>query len=147
MSAFQVAEEARKRIEAQAHDFIVMNFANADMVGHTGNYEATVRAIEALDRAVGIVVGAAEKSGYHTLLTADHGNAEQMCDHRGHIHTQHTLNPVPAVWVAPNTASGPRASRAPLHDGGLADIMPTLCELMRLPVPDEVTGKSLLPKH
>jgi 2,3-bisphosphoglycerate-independent phosphoglycerate mutase len=146
MSAFEVAEQARQRIEARKHDFMVMNFANADMVGHTGNYEATVRAIEALDRAVGIVVGAAEKNGYHTLLTADHGNAEEMCDPRGHIHTQHTLNPVPAVWVAPNSAVAPRESRVGLRDGGLSDIMPTLCELMRLPVPSEVTGRSLLPK-
>jgi 2,3-bisphosphoglycerate-independent phosphoglycerate mutase len=146
MSAFEVAEEARKRIEQNTYDFMLMNFANADMVGHTGNYEATVSAIEALDRCVEKVVGAAERHGYHTIITADHGNAEEMCDHRQLAHTQHTLNPVPAVWIAPDTAAGPRASRVPMQDGSLADIMPTLCELMRLPLPNEVTGRTLLPK-
>lgn len=144
MSAFEVAEEARARIASKAYDFVLMNFANADMVGHTGNYEAALRAIEALDACVAKVVGAAEKNGYHTIITADHGNAEEMCDEKGGLHTQHTLNPVPAIWVAPNSAQAPREDRVPLRDGGLSDIMPTLCELMGLPVPAEVTGKSLL---
>jgi 2,3-bisphosphoglycerate-independent phosphoglycerate mutase len=144
MSAFEIAAAAKATIEKGHHEFIVMNFANADMVGHSGNYEATVRAIEALDKCLAIVVGAAERGGYHTLITADHGNAEEMCDHRGLMHTQHTLNPVPAIWVAPDSANGPRDGRRPLHDGSLTDIMPTLCELMALPLPPEVTGKSLL---
>jgi 2,3-bisphosphoglycerate-independent phosphoglycerate mutase len=144
MSAYQVAAEAEKAIRLGKHDFVLMNFANADMVGHTGNYEAAVRAMEALDRCLAQVVGAAESSGYHTLLTADHGNAEEMRDGNGHLHTQHTLNPVPAVWVAPGTAVAPKSARKALKDGGLADIMPTLCELMGLPIPKEVTGKSLL---
>src|SRR5690606_19146442 len=117
MSAFEVADEAKKRLEAAKHSFMLMNFANADMVGHTGNYEACVRAIEALDRCLETVVGAAERAGYHTIITADHGNAEEMCDHRGHIHTQHTLNPVPAIWVAPNTSVAPKEARFPLKDG------------------------------
>lgn len=146
MSAFQVAEEARSRIERQEKDFVLMNFANADMVGHTGNYPATIRAMETLDQCLAQVVGAAERSGYHTLITADHGNAEEMVDCNGHFHTQHTLNPVPAIWVAPGSANAPKTAREALRDGGLADIMPTLCELMGLPVPKEVTGKSLLPK-
>lgn len=146
MSAFQVAEEAAARIRRQTYDFVLMNFANADMVGHTGNYEATVRALEALDRCLGQVVGAAESSGYHVLLTADHGNAEEMCDTQGRIHTQHTLNPVPAIWVAPNSVIAPKQSRVALKDGTLADMMPTLCDLMGLPVPKEVSGKSLLPQ-
>ena len=144
MSAFEVAEAAKSRIETSPPDFLLMNFANADMVGHSGNYEATVRAIEALDRCLEKVVGAAERNGFHTLITADHGNAEEMCDHRGHIHTQHTLNPVPAIWVAPNTAVAPKIARVPLHDGTLADIMPTLCRFMNLPIPVECTGKPLL---
>jgi 2,3-bisphosphoglycerate-independent phosphoglycerate mutase len=146
MSAFQVAQEAAQKIRLKHYQFVLMNFANADMVGHTGNYEATILAMEALDQCLGQVIGAAETSGYHVLLTADHGNAEEMRDHRGKIHTQHTLNPVPAIWVAPNSALAPKNSRIALQDGGLADIMPTLCELMNLPVPSEVTGKSLLPK-
>lgn len=146
MSAFEIADAAKEKIEAAKHDFMLMNFANADMVGHTGNYEACVRAIETLDACLAKVVGAAERNGYHTLITADHGNAEEMCDGRGHIHTQHTLNPVPAIWVAPNSAVAPRDARFPLADGGLADVMPTLCELMQLPIPPEVTGRSLLKK-
>lgn len=146
MSAFTVANEAAERIKKGIYNFVLMNFANADMVGHTGNYEATIRAMEALDKCLAQVIGAAESSGYHVLLTADHGNAEEMCDSHGRIHTQHTLNPVPALWIAPNTAIAPQKSRIPLLDGTLADVMPTLCELMNLPVPAEVTGKSLLPR-
>ncbi len=144
MSAFEIAASAESHLLAQRHDFMLMNFANADMVGHSGNYEATVRAIEALDQCLAKVVGAAEKNGYHTIITSDHGNAEAMCDEHGHPHTQHTLNPVPAIWVEPNSSLAPKAARRALRDGGLADLMPTLCELMNLPVPAEVTGRSLL---
>jgi 2,3-bisphosphoglycerate-independent phosphoglycerate mutase len=145
MSAFQVAQVAAENIAKKAYDFVLMNFANADMVGHTGNYEATVRAIETLDKCLAQVVGSAQASGYDVLLTADHGNAEEMCDAHGKIFTQHTINPVPAIWIAPNTAIAPKSSRVPLRDGGLRDIMPTLCDLMGLPLPAEVTGRSLLP--
>lgn len=145
MSAFQVAHEAALRLQKQEHDFVLMNFANADMVGHTGNYEATVRAMEALDTCLAQVVGMAEKSNYHVLLTADHGNAEEMQDEQGRIHTQHTLNPVPLIWVAPNSAIAPKSSRTPMQDGSLRDIMPTLCNIMGLDIPTEVTGRSLLP--
>lgn len=145
MSSFQVAAEAERRIRLGQHHFVLMNFANADMVGHTGNYEAAVRSMEALDKCLAQVIGAAESSGYHVLLTADHGNAEEMRDEHGKHHTQHTLNPVPAIWVAPGSAIAPRSSRTSLKDGTLADVMPTLCELMGLPLPAEVTGKSLLP--
>ncbi len=146
MSADTVAEELKKRIESTVDDFILVNFANADMVGHTGNFEAAVRAIECLDRCMEKVIGAAEKNGFHTLLTADHGNAEEMCDHEGHIHTQHTLNPVPALYVGPNSATAPRADRLRLKDGGLSDIMPTLLDIMGLPIPAPVTGKTLFEK-
>lgn len=145
MSAFQVATLAAENISKKKFDFLLMNFANADMVGHTGNYGAAVQAMEALDRCLEQVISTAERSGYHVLLTADHGNAEEMQDEEGHLHTQHTLNPVPAVWVAPNSANAPQSSRLALRDGGLSDIMPTLCELMNLDIPPEVTGKSLLP--
>jgi 2,3-bisphosphoglycerate-independent phosphoglycerate mutase len=145
MSAYLVAEEAKNRILQKKYDFVLMNFANADMVGHTGNYEATLRAMEALDSCLAKVIGAAENSGYHVLLTADHGNAEEMRDHQGRNHTQHTLNPVPAIWIAPNSAIAPQSSRVALKDGNLGDIMPTLCELIGLKTPQEVTGKSLIP--
>ena len=145
MSAFEVARIAAENIAADRFPFVLMNFANADMVGHTGNYEAAVRAMEALDRCLSEVVGAAQKAGYDTLITADHGNAEEMRDEKGRLHTQHTLNPVPALWIAPNTAIAPKSTRVALKDGGLADVMPTLCALMGLPLPPEVTGRSLLP--
>ena len=143
MSAFQIAEEAEKNIASGKYQFVLMNFANADMVGHTGNYAATLKAIEVLDQCIAKVVGMAEKSGYNVLITADHGNAEEMCDGHGHIHTQHTLNPVPAIWIPPGSANAPKTARKPLKDGGLQDVMPTLCDFMGLPIPKEVTGKSL----
>ena len=145
MSAFAVAEAARAKIETAKYDFVLMNFANADMVGHTGNYEAAVRAMEALDQCLEKVIGAAQKNNYHVLLTADHGNAEEMRDEHGQIHTQHTLNPVPAIWIAPGTAIAPKKDRVPLRDGTLRDMMPTLCKLMALEIPPEVTGTSLIP--
>lgn len=143
MSALRVASEAARVIEAHAPSFVLMNFANADMVGHTGIYEAAVRAIEALDPCLEQVVSAGQKAGYHVLITADHGNAEEMQDDEGRPHTQHTLNPVPAIWVSPNSAVAPKSSRSALKDGTLADIMPTLCTWMGLPIPPEVTGTSL----
>jgi 2,3-bisphosphoglycerate-independent phosphoglycerate mutase len=146
MSAFQVAEEASQRISTGKYPFVLMNFANADMVGHTGNYEAAIRAVETLDKCLAQVVGAGQKAGYHILITADHGNAEEMRDEKGRIHTQHTLNPVPAIWIAPNTAIAPKNSRIALEDGTLEDVMPTLCGLMNLPIPSEVTGKNLVPQ-
>ncbi len=146
MSAYTVAQEAAVRIHSGQYDFLLMNFANADMVGHTGNYAASLQAIEALDTCLEKVISTAEKSGYHVLVTADHGNAEEMRDAQGRLHTQHTLNPVPALWVSPNSANAPQSNRRPLRDGNLADVMPTLCELMGLEIPPEVTGVSLLPK-
>ena len=101
--------------------------------------------METLDRCLSQVVGAAEKSGYHVLITADHGNAEEMCDEHGQMHTQHTLNPVPAIWIAPNSSIAPKSARIALKDGGLSDVMPTLCDLMGLAIPTEVTGHSLIP--
>lgn len=145
MSALQVASTATENILKNHYGFVLMNFANADMVGHTGNYGAAVKAMETLDQCLSQVIGAAEKSGYHVLLTADHGNAEEMCDSEGRPHTQHTLNPVPAIWVAPNTAVAPKKTRVAMKDGTLADVMPTLCHLMGLDIPQEVTGQILIP--
>ncbi|MEK7690588.1 MAG: 2,3-bisphosphoglycerate-independent phosphoglycerate mutase, partial [Bdellovibrionota bacterium] len=135
MSAHAVADQAAAKLTRGKSDFVLMNFANADMVGHTGNYAAAVRAMEALDQCLGKVIGAAEKSGYHVLLTADHGNAEEMQDHQGRPHTQHTLNPVPCVSIAPGSAIAPSSARTPLADGTLADLMPTLCKIMGLTLP------------
>ncbi len=145
MGAYAIADEATTRLALKQYDFMLLNFANADMVGHTGNYQAAVKAMETLDKCLAQVVGAAEKNGYHTLITADHGNAEEMQDEHGQIHTQHTLNPVPALWIAPNSANAPKTDRQALKDGGLNDFMPTVCELIGIEIPVEVTGKSLLP--
>lgn len=138
MSAPLVTEEVTKKILENKMDFILLNFANADMVGHTGNYNAVVKALETLDSCLKKIVTAGLQMGYQLLITADHGNAEEMRDEQGKLHTQHTLNPVPLIWVH----SHPHSKT--LRNGGLQDIMPTLCELMKLPIPPEVTGKSLI---
>ena len=143
MSAFGVTKELAPKLREKKYDFVLVNYANADMIGHTGNFEAAVTALEALDQCLKEVVTAAQESGYDILITADHGNAEEMRDEQGRLHTQHTLNPVPIVWVP---ARGSEKWAAGIQSGGLQDLMPTLCELLNLPVPAEVTGKSLL-KH
>jgi 2,3-bisphosphoglycerate-independent phosphoglycerate mutase len=115
-----------------------MNFANADMVGHTGDYQATIRAIEALDICLGKVIGAIEAQGGQALITADHGNAEMMLDpETGGIHTAHTLNPVPLVLVGAGQDQR-------LKSGLLSDIAPTMLDLLDLPKPVQMSGQSLL---
>jgi 2,3-bisphosphoglycerate-independent phosphoglycerate mutase len=137
MSAFEVADKLVEAIRSGRYDAIVCNFANGDMVGHTGNFEAAKRAIEALDRCIGRVVDAAREVGGEVVITADHGNAEMMHDHAtGQAHTAHTLNLVPFVYVGrpARMASG----------GALQDVAPTLLALMGLPQPPEMTGHSLV---
>ena len=138
MAAAEVTQALVAAIEGGAHDLIVVNFANPDMVGHTGVVEAAARACEAVDRGVGAALKALEKAGGAMLLTADHGNAEMLIDpDTGGPHTAHTLNPVPVVLVG-GTAG------ARLRDGRLADVAPTLLDLMGLPAPREMTGRSLI---
>jgi len=139
MSAPGVAQEAVRRIQEDHYDLIVLNFANGDMVGHTGVLEAAVRACEAVDSCVGQVVRAVQDRHGVVLITADHGNAEQMWDEetRG-PHTAHTTNPVPCILV------GERWKGATLREGILADVAPTLLEIMGLAVPWEMSGESLL---
>lgn len=146
MSAQAIADQASQKIASQAYDFVLMNFANPDMVGHTGNFEAAVQALGIVDRCLEQVISTAQKSGTHVIVTADHGNAEEMQDCNGKPHTQHTLNPVPALWIAPGTAIAPKKDRVALQDGILADVMPSCCELLNIPIPDQVCGKSLLPR-
>ncbi|WP_370274613.1 2,3-bisphosphoglycerate-independent phosphoglycerate mutase [Pararhodobacter marinus] len=139
MSAAQVTEKFVEAIEA-GYDLIVTNFANPDMVGHTGVVEAGIRAVEAVDQGLGTVLAALEKAGGAMVLTADHGNCEQMIDYTtGGPHTAHTTNLVPVALIG-----GPEG--ATLADGRLADVAPTLLALMGLPQPDEMTGKSLIRK-
>jgi 2,3-bisphosphoglycerate-independent phosphoglycerate mutase len=139
MSAEDVADNLVAGIESGAYDLILVNFANPDMVGHTGSLEAAIRACEAVDAGVARALAALEKAGGAMLLTADHGNCEIMVDPvTGEPHTAHTLSPVPVVLFG-----GPPGAR--LRDGGrLADLAPTLLALMGLPQPPEMTGRSLL---
>lgn len=137
MSAFEVADKLEKAIRSGQYQAIICNFANCDMVGHSGILEAAVKAIEALDLCVGQVVNAMLECGGEVLITADHGNAEQMLDRETQQpHTAHTLNPVPFLYVGRN---------AHMADGGsLQDVVPTLLAMMGLPQPPEMTGRSLI---
>ena len=138
MSAAGVADTLVDAITSDNYDFAIVNFANPDMVGHTGNFDATCAAMAATDAAVGRVVDAALAAGGCVIVTADHGNAEELLFPDGSRNTQHSTNPVPVVFVA----SG--AERSVLNDGGLRDIAPTLLTLLGLPVPDRMTGRPLL---
>ena len=135
MSAYQVTEEAVKRIESGAYDVIILNFANCDMVGHTGVYEAACRAVTAVDECVGRVVEATSRMGGVSLITADHGNAERMADEDGEPFTAHTTNLVPFYIVGASVK---------LRDGRLADIAPTMLDLMGLEKPKEMDGETLI---
>jgi len=138
MSAPAVTDEVVGRVASGAYDLIVLNFANPDMVGHTGVSPAAVAAMETVDACVGRVVDAVLAAQGCLLITADHGNCEQMVDANGQPHTAHTSNPVPLLLVDP-TRRG-----ATLRPGILADLAPTILELMGLPTPAEMTGRSLL---
>jgi len=137
MSAPEVTDRLVEAIASARYDAIVCNYANSDMVGHTGNFDAAKRAVEVLDTCIGRVVSAARTAGGEVLITADHGNAEMMHDPAtGQAHTAHTLNRVPFVYVGrPATIEG---------GGALQDIAPTLLMLMGLPKPAEMTGRALV---
>lgn len=137
MSAYQVTERVLEEINSDKYDVIILNFANADMVGHTGIMKAAVAAIEALDKCVPQIVGAVLSKDGQILLTADHGNADNMLDEDGNVITAHSLNDVPLLHIANKPVQ--------LKDGGkLADLAPTLLELMGLEIPAEMTGESLV---
>jgi 2,3-bisphosphoglycerate-independent phosphoglycerate mutase len=138
MSAYEVTDRLVEAIDAGDFDFIVVNYANADMVGHSGDLDAAIRAVEAVDRCLGRLAEAVRRAGGVLVVTADHGNAEMMRDRAtGQPHTAHTLNPVPIVVV-----NGPAGGT--IDDGRLADVAPTLLQIMGLPKPAEMTGRSLL---
>jgi len=137
MSADEVTQQFVGAIEA-GYDLIVVNYANPDMVGHTGDLHAAMAACEAVDRGLGHVLEALEAKGGAMIVTADHGNCEMMVDpETGGPHTAHTLNPVPVVMVGGPDGAGLKAGR-------LADLAPTILQLMGLPQPDEMTGESLI---
>jgi 2,3-bisphosphoglycerate-independent phosphoglycerate mutase len=138
MSAFEVTDALVEAIKSGEYDLLVVNYANGDMVGHTGVFEAAVKAVETLDVCVGRVYDAVQQMGGHMLITADHGNVEQMMDYEsGQLHTQHTTELVPFIYVGPMAAS--------IATGGvLADVAPTLLSLMKLPIPADMTGRNLV---
>ena len=139
MSAFEVTDKVIEAIKTDKYDVIILNFANADMVGHTGVMEAAEKAVEALDRCVPQIVDAVLAQGGQILLTADHGNADVMKDKDGNTVTAHSLSDVPLMHISSDPAN--------LADGGrLCDIAPTLLDLMGLDIPDEMTGRSLVLK-
>ena len=138
MSAYLVTDELLKRLDQDKYDVIILNLANADMVGHTGVLQAAVRAVEVVDACVGKLVERVLQKGGAALITADHGNAEVMVDDEGGPHTAHTCHMAPVVLVA-DARKG-----AKLRKGVLADLAPTMLELLGIPQPPEMTGKSLL---
>ncbi|MBY0544949.1 MAG: 2,3-bisphosphoglycerate-independent phosphoglycerate mutase, partial [Gammaproteobacteria bacterium] len=138
MSAYLLTEQLVAAIKTQQYDFIVCNFANPDMVGHTGNFKATVQAIETVDVCLGQIYDAILAVGGEMMITADHGNAEYMFDKKTHQpHTAHTSEPVPLIYVG-------RPAHFIQEGGKLADVAPTMLMLMDLPIPDEMEGEILL---
>ena len=136
MSAYEVKDKLVEALGEQKYDFICLNFANGDMVGHTGVYSAIEKAVKAVDECVKDVVEAAKKNGYEVVQIADHGNADNAINADGTPNTAHSLNPVPIVVVSDRVAK--------VHDGILADVAPTVLDLMGLQKPAEMTGKSLV---
>ena len=146
MHAPVVTDKLIEEIEKGTHDLIVCNYANGDMVGHTGNLDAAVEAIETVDRCLGKVIETVNKAGGTLLITADHGNAEYMRDSDGNPWTAHTTNPVPFILVeGENRKIVGHGTDIPLRKGGcLADIAPTILEILQIPQPEEMTGVSLI---
>jgi len=141
MSAYEVTDEVVRRIQSGKYDVIILNYANMDMVGHTGIFEAAVKAVEAVDNCVGRVTTALEEKGGIALITSDHGNAEKMINSEtGEPFTAHTSYPVKCIYFGNDEVKA-------LKDGKLCDIAPTLLDLLEIPKPKEMTGKSLLVKE
>lgn len=137
MSAYEVKEKLVEAINKNEFDFIVVNFANGDMVGHTGVYDAIQKAVIAVDNCVKDTIEAAKANGYEAIIIADHGNADNAVNTDGSPNTAHSLNPVPIVYVTEN-------KDAKVIDGRLADVAPTMLKIMGLPVPEEMTGEILI---
>ena len=140
MSAYEVTQKVVEAINSEKYNCIILNYANPDMVGHTGSLSAAIKAVEAVDECVGKVITAIESQKANLIITADHGNAEQMIDYKtGEPHTAHTTNLVPLILIS-------ERENIKLREGKLADIAPTLLELMGLEKPKEMTGESLIEK-
>lgn len=137
MSAYGIAEALTNAIESEKYNYITVNFANGDMVGHTGVYEAITKAVVAVDDCLSKVIEAGKKHGYEMIIIADHGNADNAINEDGSENTAHSLNPVPFVYVSENTS-------AKLSDGILADVAPSICKILEIEQPADMTGKNLI---
>ncbi len=146
MSAEELAISCSNAIKTGQYSFVVINFANPDMVGHTGNMDAAIKAIETVDRCVGQIVNATGEMGGSILITADHGNAEVMKGPAGETWTAHTTNKVPLIFIEGEKRKIPNMGNEIYlrENAGLADIAPTLLQILNLPIPKEMTGKSLI---
>jgi 2,3-bisphosphoglycerate-independent phosphoglycerate mutase len=146
MSAVAVTDGAIQAIEAGVYSFVVLNYANPDMVGHTGNIEATMQALETVDRCLGRLLESISKLGGTAIIIADHGNAEYMLDEDGNPWTAHTTNPVPFILIEGEQRKIPGHGTEVLlrSDGTLADIAPTILQILGIPQPVEMTGRSMI---
>lgn len=149
MSSASVTEKIIQGIRSQKYDFILVNYANADMIGHTGNFDATIKAVQAVDHCVGEVAKTVLDQGGALIITSDHGNAEVMLDPKtGEKVTEHSSNPVPCFFITPDNKKERTENQIMRHqnmvDGMLVDIAPTVLDLMNLPIPQEMVGNSLL---
>jgi 2,3-bisphosphoglycerate-independent phosphoglycerate mutase len=141
MSAYEVTEKVIEKIEEDKYDVVILNFANCDMVGHTGVFDAAVKAVKTVDECMKKVVDKVLEKGGQAIITADHGNADKMQEEDGSPFTAHTTNKVPFIVVGKDFVG------KKLRDGGiLADVAPTLLDMMNIPVPEEMSGKSLIIK-
>lgn len=137
MSAYQVADSLVEALNTQKFDFVALNFANGDMVGHTGIYSAIEKAVKTVDECVGKVIEAAKENGYEAIIIADHGNADNAVNADGSPNTAHSLNPVPFVYVTEN-------KNAKVKDGILADVAPSICHILDISASKDMTGKDLI---
>ena len=137
MSAYEVKDKLVGAINTQEYDFIVVNFANGDMVGHTGIYNAIAKAVHAIDNCVKDVIEAAKANDYEAIIIADHGNADNAINADGTPNTAHSLNPVPFIYVTDNNS-------ATVRDGRLADVAPSILHIMGLEQPADMTGENLI---
>ena len=144
MSAYEVTDKVVEAIESGKYDMIILNYANCDMVGHTGVFDAAVKAVEAVDQCVGKVVSAMNAAGGTMLITADHGNADLMFDEAGNVVTAHSTNQVPLILVEPESRQGKDQTARVLENGALCDLAPTMLTLMGLEIPEEMEGRSLI---
>jgi 2,3-bisphosphoglycerate-independent phosphoglycerate mutase len=139
MSAYEVKDRLVEALGEDKYHWIVVNFANADMVGHTGVYSAIRSAVQVIDRCLNEVVETAKRMGYEVIITADHGNADHAVNADGTPNTAHSVNPVPFIYVTENRS-------VTVHGGALADVAPTILHIMGLRPPAEMTGRCLIDK-